>query len=121
MRGPLLGRDEFFDFVAEKDDPNLVVVLFRAESQNSGYFNNHLLLKGLLCSELIGGADINEQHHRQFPLFIKDFNVRMVESGGYVPVNIPDIITWLVLPDFRERHTAALEDRMILTREDMVT
>ena len=64
-------------------------------------------------------AALRAEHDREFPLFIENLNVRMVEAGCHIPVNAADIISCLVFAYFAKSHAAAFKSRMILTRENM--
>ena len=45
----------------------------------------------------------------------------MVEAGGDVPVNIPDIVPKLIFTHLGESHTLAFKGRVVLAREDVLT
>ena len=77
------------------------------------------LLKAYRSSKVPGSAYIDKQHYCKFPLLLIYLYVRMVKTGSNVPVYAADIITVLVLPDFTESNTTALECTMVLTGKNM--
>ena len=113
-------RNEFFDLIAEKDHPDFIIVLDRAKGKNSCDLGDHFLFQLMLCSELIGTAHIDQEHHGQFAFFIKNLNEGMIKTSGNIPVNASDIIAELVFPDFTESHSLPFEDAVVVAGKDLI-
>ena len=114
-----LGRDKLLDLVREEHHADLIVVLYRRESQGSGDLGDHLLLHDVDGAKVTATGHVDQQHHRQLTLLLEHLDIRADVAGGHVPVDIPDIIAVLIFPHLAERHTTALESRMVLAGEDV--
>ena len=117
---PLLRWDIFLDFVREKDDSDLVVILHRGESEGGGDLRHHLLLLLADGTEIARAADIYEQHERKLALLLVDLDIWSVVAGGDIPVDIADIIAGLILSDLGEDDAATLEGAVIFARKDIL-
>ena len=40
-------------------------------------------------------------------------------AGCYIPIDIPDIISKLIFPNFGKGHTSPFKSRMVLPRKDI--
>ena len=116
----LFRGDELFHPVAEKQGADLVVVQDRGEGEDGGDFRNLFPLGLPGGAEQAGTADVDQQDDSQLALFLEDLDIRRAHACGDVPVHVADIVTILVLTDFAESHTPALEGRMVLSGEDLV-
>ena len=117
----ILWRNILLDAVGEEDDTDLVVVLNGREGDRSGDLCGQLTLHLLCRTEVQRSRHIDEQHHRELTLLLKDLDIRMVEAGGDVPVNIPNIVPELIFTHLGESHTLAFKGRVVLSREDVLT
>ena len=120
MLTSLLGRNKLLNPVRKEDDTNLVIILNGRECQCSGNFRHHILLHLLYRTELQTTGNIYQQHHCQFALLLKHLDVRLVEAGGHIPVNVAYVIAKLILAHLGECHTSTLEGRVILPGKDIV-
>ncbi len=71
-------------------------------------------------AELPGAAEVHDEHDGQLPLLLEDLDEGVVEAGGDVPVDRPDVVAVLVLPHLGELHPAPLEDAVVFPGEDLV-
>ena len=117
MSSSLFRRNEFLNFVAEKQGAHLVVVKNRRKRQNGGNLSYHIPLGHPGGAEQSRTTGINQQHNREFPLFLKDFDIWRMKTCRDIPVHIADIVTILIFTNFAECHTATLECRMVLSRK----
>ena len=106
--------------VGKEDDADLVVVLNGGESQRRSNLRGAFTLQLPDSAEVERSADIHQQHHRKFTLFLEDLDVGMMETPGDIPVDVAHIIAILILAHFREGHAASLEGRMILPGKDVL-
>ena len=120
VRLPFFRRNKLFDPVGEKDESDLVVVTNRRECQDRTDFRCDFIFHRSGRPEIFGTAQVDEQHHRQLAFFLKNFDKRMIESGGDVPIDRADIVSILVFADFGEFHAASFKDRMVFAGEDVV-
>jgi hypothetical protein len=120
MRSSFLGWNEFFNFAAEKNDTNFVVVLNSRKGQYSSYFGNHLLFKLNLGAKCIGTTYIDQKHYGKFPFLLKNLHIGMVEPCCNIPVDRTDIIAKLILPDFGKSHTTSLEGTLVAPCKHLV-
>jgi hypothetical protein len=72
------------------------------------------------CAELLGGREIDEQHHGHLALLGEHLHVGLVHARRDVPVDEAHVVARLVLAHLAEGHAAALEDGVIPTRELLV-
>ena len=119
MAAALFGRDEFLYSVAEEDDANLVVVLDGTESQCGGHFGHQLFFELVMGAETVGSAHVNQQHDRHLALLFKYLDIRVVQTGGHVPVDASDIVAILILAHFAECHAAPFEGTMVFARKQL--
>src|SRR5260221_636324 len=95
--GPaFFGRNEFLYLVAEKNDPDLIVIGNSRKSQHSAEFRYQLVLHPGDRPEKRRLAYIHQEHDRQFPFLLKYLHKRVVKPGRHIPVNGADVITVLV-------------------------
>src|SRR5207244_3046206 len=78
---------EFFDFIGEQDEADLVIIANSGESQHRGNFGGQLALGLLVGAEQTRTADIDDEHERQFAFFHKLFYEGMIHAGGDIPIN----------------------------------
>ena len=121
MATPFLGRYILFNAVGKEYHTYLVIVLYGTESKCGSYLGDHVTLSLTDGSEIERTAHIHKQHHREFTLFFKHFDIRAVEASRHIPVNIAHIITKLIFPHFGEGHASSLKGRMILSGKDVLT
>ena len=121
MLASILWRNILLYTVGEEDDTDLVIVLNGRESDRRSDFCSQLALHLLRSTEVQRPRDVDEQHHRELTLLLKDLDIRMVEAGRDVPVNIPDIVAELIFTHLGESHTLAFKGRVVLSREDVLT
>ena len=114
-----LGRDILLYLIGEEDHANLVVVLNGTESQRGGNLRHHVLLQLHLRTELQRARNVNQQHHGQLALLLKDLHIRTMKPGRHIPVNVTHIIPELILAHLAEGHSPTLEGRMVLSGEDV--
>ena len=121
MLTSLLGRNKLLNPVRKEDDTNLVIILNGRECQCSGNFRHHILLHLLYRTELQTTGNIYQQHHCQFALLLKHLDVRLVEAGGHIPVNVAYVVA--KTDNSRTSENAIplpLEGRVILPGKDIV-
>ena len=116
-----LGWNIFLYLVGEEDDADLVVILDGTEGEGSGNLRHHVALGLHLGTEVERTADIYHEHHGELAFLLKNLDVRAVEAGSDVPVDVAYVIAELVLPHLTERHTASLESRVVLSGKDIRT
>ena len=109
MSPPFFRRYKFLNPVGKEYHPNLIIVLYGRKSNNSSNFRNLIFLQLGNRAEIAGSAHIDHQHNGQFPFLLIYFNIRMIMACRHIPIDIPDIVTVLILPYFAESHTPALK------------
>jgi hypothetical protein len=67
-----------------------------------------------MCAKFVGTANINQKHDHQFAFLVEYFEERRVEPGGYIPINITDIVAKLVLAHFAESHATAFKSTVVM-------
>ena len=97
MLPSLFGRNEFFDFVAEKYHPDLVVVLNRGKCESRCHFCHFLFLLLSAGAEIAATAHIDKEHHRQFAFLLVDLHIRLVMTRSHIPVDVADVIARFIL------------------------
>ena len=110
-------RDVKLDIIAEKQEPDLVVVVDRAEGQDRGHLGGQLALAQLHAPECPRRAHIHHQHDRELPLLRELFHIRRIHPGGHVPVDRTDLIARGIFPNLLEIHPAAFENTVVLAGE----
>ncbi len=117
--GPaFLRRNEKLDPIAEKKQADLVVVPDCAEGEQAGDFGREFALRLRVAAEIAGCADVHDQHDGQFPLFGELLDESGSEPRRYVPIDRADLVAGLILADLLEVHPAALEDAVVIAREN---
>ena len=112
---PFFRRNKFFNFIGEKDNSNFIIILNCRECKCRCNFCHYRFFHFTHRTKVSTGRYIYQQHYRKFSLFFKNFYIRLIMPGGYIPVDIAYIITILIFPDFRESHTSPLKSRMVLS------
>ncbi len=120
MAQPFFRRNKFFNLIAEKNDPDFVVVLYCRKSKHGSNFGHHFLFEPLPAAEFVRSAHIYQQSHRKLAFLIENFYIRVIEPRRNIPVDISDVIAVLVFPYFAESHAATLERTVILSGENLV-
>ena len=121
MLSSFLRRNVLLDAVREEDDTYLVIVLNGTEGECGSNLCSQIALHLLHRTEIERPTDVNEQHHRKFPFLLKHLDIRLMKAGGHVPVDVSHIIAILIFAHLGKGHSPALEGRMILTCEDVLT
>ena len=80
MDFPFFGGMNFSILSLKKITPTLSL-FWMAESKHGCNFRDQFLFELLPGAKSVGAADIDQQHDGQFPFFIKDLDIRMVEPG----------------------------------------
>ena len=119
MSPPFFRRYKFLDTVGKEYHPNLIIILYGRKSNHSSNFRNLIFLQLGNRTEITGSAYIDHQHNSQFPFFLIYFDIRMIVACRHIPIDIPDIVTVLILPYFAESHTPSLKSRMVFSRKDI--
>ena len=109
MLAALLWRDIFLNPVRKEYHANLVIVLYGAESQRGSNLGNHLALQLTRRTEVERTRDVDKEHHRKFALFFKHLDIRTVETGGYIPIDISHVVAILVFTNLGKGHTSSFE------------
>ena len=109
------------DAVGKEHDADFVVVLNGRESQRGGNFGHHIALHLVDGAEVERATDIDQQHHREFALFLEHLHVGSVEPRRHVPVDVAHVVAELVFAHLAEGHTAPFESRVILACKDVRT
>ena len=120
MLPALLWRDELLHPVSKEDYTDLVVVLYCSECNRCSNLCDHIAFCLSYSSEIETLREVNDKHHRQFALLLKDLDVWLVETCSHVPVDVTHIVAILVLTHLAEGHTTPLEGRMVLSCKDVV-
>src|SRR5262249_52948229 len=81
------GRDKQFHFSAEKNGPYFIVVLCSAKRNDGSQLGHHLSFKLAVAACITATTYIHHQHNGKLTFFFIYFYVRMIEPGGYVPLN----------------------------------
>ena len=115
----LLRRNILLNLVREEYHANLIVVLNGAESQRGSNLRHHVLLHLHLRAKLQRTRHVDQQHHRQLALLLKDLHVGTMKPCRHVPVNVTHVIPKLILSHLAESHSPTLEGRMVLSGEDV--
>src|SRR5690606_25585846 len=113
-------RDEELHPIGKQDQAHLVVVLHGRKGQGGGNLGDDLLFELGGGPEEFRSADIDHEHHGQLPFLLENLDKGFVVAGGDIPVDAPDVIPILVLPDLTEGHAPALEGGMVLPPKDVV-
>ena len=92
----LFGCDVLLYAVGEEYYAYLVVVLYGRESEGCSYLGCHVPFCTLYCPEVQRAANVDEEHHSEFPFFFEHFHERSVEACRNVPVNVADVVSVLV-------------------------
>ena len=120
MPAPLARGHELLDAVAEEDQPDLVVVLDRAEGQQGADLHRHIALHAHPGSEIARSAHVHHQHHRKLALLLEDLHEWGAGARGHVPVDAANVVAVLVLAHFGEIHPPSLEDGLVFAGKDLV-
>ena len=115
-----LRRDVFLDFVSEEDQSDFVVVPNGRECEDGCNLGGEFALGLLTRTEDSGAGKIDNQHHSELPLLDKLLDERVVHARRNIPINRADFIAGLVLANFIEVHSLALENAMVLTRQRFI-
>ena len=121
MLSSFLRRNVLLYTIREEDDTYLVIVLNGTEGECGSNLSSQIALHLLHRTEIERPADVYEQHHGKFPFLFKHLDVRLMKAGGHVPVDVSHIIAILIFAHLGKGHSPTLEDRMILTCEDVLT
>src|SRR5258708_26245818 len=97
MGSSLLGRDELFHNIAEKNHADFIIVLDSREREDGTQFGGNVFLQLRHGPEFSRAADIHEEHDGELTFLFKDLNKRMIEAGRDIPIDFADIIAELVL------------------------
>ncbi len=119
MLTSLLGWNKLFNAVTEQDHTDLVVVFYGRKRQYRGDLSDQVAFQLKLCPKGPRSTHIDQQHHGQFPLFLKNLYIGMAEPGSHIPVDAPDIITILVFTHFGEGHSPSLEGTVVFASKDL--
>ena len=114
------GRNEFFHTVTEEEGTYLIIINEGGEREDGGDFGEHIPLGHIAGTEEPGTADVDQQHHGQFALFLEDLDIGSVHARGDVPVHVADVVAVLILTYFAEGHTATFERGVVLSRKYLV-
>ena len=120
MAGAFLGGDDFFDVGGEEDEADTVVVADGGEGEDGGDFGGEIAFELVVAAELLGGADVDEEHDGEFAFFGKFFDVGLSGAGGDVPVDGADVVAGDIFADFVEFHAAAFEGGVVVAGEEVV-
>src|SRR6185312_2869967 len=104
MAAPFFWRDKLFYFITEKYHAYLIVILDGRKSKHRTYFGSQILLLLTYGAKIFRTAYVHQQHYGQLTFFVKHFNVRMVKTRGYVPVDSSYFITYLVFAHLAKSH-----------------
>ena len=116
----LFGRERQLDFVTEYHQPDLVVVGNGRKGKQGRHLCRHRTLQLRHAAKPSRGADVHQEHYREFAFFAEPLDVRDARPGGDVPVYGADIITGEVLSDLGKLHAAALERALVLAGKHIV-
>ena len=115
-----LWRDKLLYLIREKDGADFIIVLNSRKCDCSGNLGNHLAFFRTCGTEIAAGGNIHKKHHRELALLLIYLNIWLIVAGGYIPVDIADIIAVLICAHLRERHAATFESRMIFASKDVL-
>ena len=117
---PLARGHVVLDLVGEEHERHLVVVADRREGEHRGDFGRDLPLGLRRRAEVTRGAQVDDQHDRQFALLAELLHERTPGARGHVPVDRADLVAGHVLAHLLEVDAAALEDRVVLPGEGLL-
>ena len=98
---------------------NFIIILNRRKCQCSSYLGLHFTLRLTKSAKLQGSADVHQEHHRQFALFLKHLDKRTAETCGHIPLDVSNVISVLILTHLGKSHSPTLKSGMIFTGKDV--
>ena len=110
-------RNKFFHLIAEKNQPDFVIVANGGEREHRGNFRREFAFGLVARAEQARAAHVHDEHEREFAFLDELLDERMIHPRGDVPVNRAHVVAGLVFAHLVEVHALALEDGMVLARE----
>ena len=120
MQAAFFRRNEQLHLVAEKQKPDLVVVVDRTESEDRRDLGGEFALAELDTSKQPRGAHIHKKHDSQLALFGEFLDIGHVHAGRNIPVDGSNFITWSIFANLFKIHAPTFENAVVLAREDRV-
>src|SRR5207244_4309293 len=106
--GAFARRHEPLHTVRAGDEAHFVIIADRAEGEHGCQLGHHFSFLLELRSEVVTGAAVDEQHHRQFPFLNVALDEWMPHAGGHIPIDRADIVSGLVGSNLLERKPHSL-------------
>lgn len=100
------------DVIGKQRDADLVLIANGRNRQRGSQFGDQFPLGLRLATEVLRGAQVDQQHHRHLAFFTKELDERLVATCGDIPIDRANIVTDLVGANFFKFDSSALESRM---------
>src|SRR5262249_25209488 len=120
MAPALLRWEECLNVVGEQDEPDFVVVANRTPGQHSAQFCSDFSLQAQHAAKLPRGAQVHEQHDRQFAFLHIALDIWLSPTRRDVPIHGPHLIPGHVFADLITFHAAPLKSNMINANQYIV-
>src|SRR3990167_9201801 len=113
-------RNKFLYSIRKGDKTHPIVITDCREGQNRTKLRGQLPLKLFCRTKKTRCRHIQNQHHRQFPLFNEFLDVGMTRPGGNISVYKTEFVSRLIFPDLLKLHTPALEYALVLSGKNII-
>ena len=120
MLAPTSRRDEELDLVGEEDRTDLVIILYRGEGQGSCDLGIELALGLDAGTKVRTPCHIDQEHHGQLTLLLKDLDEGVGIACRDIPVQVTHVIAYLIATYLAKGHTSSTEGGLILPRKDLL-
>ena len=117
---PTSRRDEEFDLVGEEDRTDLVIILYRGEGQGRCDLGIELALGLDAGTKVRTPRHIDQEHHGQLTLLLKDLDEGVGIACRDIPVQVTHVIAYLITTYLAKGHTSSTEGGLVLPRKDLL-